>query len=170
MKYSHYSKLHNCSRWTPINFFSFHIVEWTAVCFCSGVFLFWLLSVTPFLAYNPHNALGALRFRSCAVSGADWNPESGFDKWSVYCGKGNAFYFNSKSLFHRMATPLCSKGAVALPGLLRVFWGRFRYWLLVAEVHRLRFGASRLRSIRHADCSLLHFTEEKSLRSELKPG
>lgn len=120
--------------------------------------------------YSPHNALGALRFRSCAVSGADWNPESGFDKWRVFCRKGNMFPLECTSIFDKMATQFCSEGAAGLSGSLRVSPSHLRCWLHGAEQHRLRFGGSRLRSIRHADCSLLHLTEEESLRSELKPG
>lgn len=69
-----------------------------------------------------------------------------------------------------MATQFSSRGAAGSSASLRLLGSRLRCRLLAVEEHRLRFGGLRLRSIRHADCSLLHSTEEEPLRSELKPG
>lgn len=110
--------------------------------------------------YISHNALRAHRFRSCAVSGADWNPESGFDKWRVVYRKGNSIYCKFTAVIRKIAPPLHSKGAPALScSPLRVS-RRPQCGLLGAKDHRLRFSDSRLRSIRHANCSLLHFPKD----------
>lgn len=69
-----------------------------------------------------------------------------------------------------MATQFCREAAAGPSGLPRASVRCLHRRLPVVEEHRLRFGGSRPRSIRHADCSLLHFTGEQPLRSELKPG
>lgn len=109
-------------------------------------------------------------FRSCAVPGADWNPESGLAKWTVFWEKVTCFFGiilwtcrSARTLFHRECA-----GAVA--GSPRFSPSGRHCSALAAEKHRLRFGCLRLRSSRHADCSLLHLSVAESLRSELKPG
>lgn len=76
----------------------------------------------------------------------------------------------STSDFVKLTTQSCRKCAAAWSEIFCVFLSRLRRRLPAAEEHRLRFGGLRLRSIRHADCSLLHFIEEEPLRSDLKPG
>lgn len=130
----------------------------------------WLAAHQVWGAYISHNALGATRFRSCAVSGADWNPESGFNKLRVFCRKGNVFFHQSTSFLYKIATQFCSGGAAVVSCSPGASLKRLRCRLHGVVQHRLRFGALRLRSIRHTDCSLLHFSEEEPRRSELKPG
>lgn len=120
--------------------------------------------------YSSHNATAAHRFRSCAVSGADWNPESGFDKWRVDYRKGNLVSHKFTPVISKLAPPFRSKGTTASSCELVSVLRRPQYRLLGAKDHRLRFSDSRLRSIRHANCSLLHSAKDLSVRSELKPG
>ena len=109
--------------------------------------------------YSPHNALRAAGFRSCAVSGADWNPESGLDKWRVSCREGKGFSSRSASLCSRTPSRACREAAAASPRPLPGFLRRLHRAPLPAEELRLRFGGLRLRSIRHAACSLLQCSE-----------
>ncbi|KAK5859236.1 hypothetical protein PBY51_003317 [Eleginops maclovinus] len=59
-----------------------------------------------------------------------------------------------------MAPQCCSPGAAAVSGSLGALSRLSLCSLPAAEQQRLRFAGLRLRSIRHADCSLLHSVKE----------
>lgn len=66
-------------------------------------------------AYISHNAVGAARFRSCAVSGADWNPESGFGKWRGFAEKVTCFPTNTRRLSTKWRRSLVVKVQLIRP-------------------------------------------------------
>lgn len=112
--------------------------------------------------YITHNAHADLCFRSCAVSGADWNPESGFNKWVVFTIKVNSFLHLRGPFLNITPTHVRSGRAVvqagpADPPPVCVVAPRYWHWSAAAPV-----GVLRVRSSRHAACSLLHAAERRA--------
>lgn len=123
--------------------------------------------------YTSHNTPRGSYFRSCAVSGADWNPESGFTKCVDVWKTGNDFMLNLWGVniqTHWAKCPAASQSRVQ--GQWKV-WAERVSGALRFQTLWLQMSAA---SPFHPPCRLFFVTfallkeSERSLRSELKPG
>lgn len=123
--------------------------------------------------YTSHNAIRGSYFRSCAVSGADWNPESGFTKCVDVWKTGNDFMLNLWGSYiqtHWTKSPNAPHSKVQQQWKV---WAKRVCCALRFQTLWLQMSAA---SPFHPPCRLFFVTfallkeSERSLRSELKPG
>lgn len=123
--------------------------------------------------YTSHKPPRGSYFRSCAVSGADWNPESGFTECVDVWKTGKHFIFNLCTIcVHKHLPTRVTSPRPVVQQQWKV--SRERFWRAFGiHAHWLQMSAA---SPFHPPCRLFFVTfallkeSECSPRSELKPG